>query len=45
MSFSIVIERFEEAEGRKLGEISNAADFPAIQKLKNELCEVNVSQF
>ncbi|XP_062115913.1 SUMO-activating enzyme subunit 1B-1-like isoform X2 [Humulus lupulus] len=33
-----VLERFEEAEGRKPGEVSND-DLPGVKKLKKELCE------
>jgi len=36
-----VIERFEEAEGRKPGEIC-IEDLPAVLKLKKELCEAQV---
>jgi hypothetical protein len=37
----VVIERFEEAEGRKPGEIC-IEDLPAVLKLKKELCEAQV---
>lgn len=42
--FPIVLEQFEEAEGRSPGEIS-IADLPAVLKLKKELCEANVRNF
>lgn len=37
----VVIERFEEDEGRKPGEIC-IEDLPAVLKLKKELCEAQV---
>lgn len=36
-----MIERFEEAEQRKPGEVS-IADLPGVLKLKNEFCEAQV---
>ena len=41
LTFLAVIERFEEAEQRKPGELS-IADLPAVLKLKKELCEAQV---
>ena len=39
-----VLERFEEAEGRKPGEVS-IDDLPSVLKLKKELCESQVGYF
>lgn len=39
-----VLERFEEVEGRRPGEVS-IEDLPGVLKLKKELCEAQVGYF